>query len=57
MEALLVLVIWAGLVAFILRDTPMLVRAARAAVSPSWWHYLDEIEPREDTAHYISTGG
>jgi hypothetical protein len=53
LEALIVLVIWAGIVAFIIRDTPMIVQTARA-VSPSWWHYLDTIDPREDTAHYIN---
>ena len=21
-------------------------------VSPSYWHYMDAVEPREDTAHY-----
>ena len=21
-------------------------------VSPAYWHYLDAVEPREDTAHY-----
>lgn len=50
-EVLLVLIIWAGLVAFIIRDTPMIVRAARVAVSPSYWHYLDSVIMREDTAH------
>lgn len=23
-------------------------------VSPSYWHWLDELAPREDTAHYIT---
>ena len=24
--------------------------------SPSYWHYLDSVSPREDTAHYETRG-
>lgn len=56
-EALLVGVIWAGLAAFLLYDTPRIIDAAQVTASPSFWHYLDAIAPREDTAHYIKIGG
>lgn len=29
-----------------------LTRPERAAVSPSYWHRLDELRPYEDMAHY-----
>lgn len=44
-----VLLIAACLAAGIVReDTP------RATESPSYWHWLDGVAPREDTAHYIT---
>ena len=52
LELLIVLVIWALLFAFIIYDTP---KVERLAESPSYWHYLDEICPLEDSAHYQST--
>lgn len=32
-------------------------RAEPVEVSPSYWHYLDSVAPREDTAHYITKEG
>lgn len=29
-------------------------KAGPAEVSPSYWHYLDSVAPREDTAHYMT---
>ena len=49
LEALLVLFIWVLLIVFIIYDTP---KYTRISVSPSYWHWLDEHYPREDTAHY-----
>ena len=46
------LVLWAALMAFMLYDTPRRPEAARVTPSPSYWHYLDWVDPREETAHY-----
>lgn len=57
LEVLLVLFIWVLLVAFVLYDTPKVTEAPTqptATVSPSYWHWLDENYPAEDTAHYIN---
>ena len=51
LEFLLVLFIWALLFAFILYDTPKMPE--KVIESPSYWHWLDENYPREDTAHYF----
>ena len=52
LELLLVLLIWGLLAAFIIYDTP---KIAPAVESPSYWHWLDEMYPVEDTAHYQTT--
>ena len=52
-EVLLVVLIWGLLMAFIIYDTPQIPQ--KIVESPSYWHYLDEICPVEDTAHYQST--
>ncbi len=46
------LFIWALLLLFIVFDTPQRPAAARITPSPSYWHYIDWVDPREDTAHY-----
>lgn len=53
-EVLLVLAIWALLVAFLIYDTPKIIESARITPSPSYWHYLDTVDPKEDTVHYIT---
>ena len=55
--AAIALAAWMILTAFMLFDTPRRIReAARVTPSPSYWHWLDWKDPREDTAHY-ETGG
>ena len=54
LELLLVLLIWGLLMAFIIYDTPKITNAAES-LSPSYWHWLDENYPTEDTAHYMTT--
>lgn len=51
MEALLVLIIWALLLAFVLYDTPIIAEAAKVTPSPYYWRWLDDTAPREDTMH------
>ena len=53
LEAIVTLIIWVLLMAFIIHDTPRIADAARVTPSPSYWHILDELDPREDTLHLI----
>lgn len=53
---IIILFVGALFEAFILWDTPRETPQAtqlRVTESPSYWHYLDSIDPKEDTAHII----
>lgn len=53
---IIILLVGALIGGFILWDTPREMQQAtqpRVTESPSYWHYLDSIDPKEDTAHII----
>lgn len=49
---LVLLIIWIVILIFIIHDTPMIHTIAE---SRSYWSWLDENCPTEDTAHYQTT--